>query len=409
MLVDTFDVDRIRADFPILHTKVHGKPLVYLDNGATSQKPLQVIDAISNYYRKDNSNVHRGVHSLSQRATDAFEASRKSLQRFINAAEDREIIFTKGTTDSINLLATSLSRGVVNEGDEILISEMEHHSNIVPWQMLCETTGAKLRAIPVNDDGDLILDDLDSFLNEKTKVVALVHVSNTLGTINPISTIARRAHDVGSWLFVDAAQSIPHMPIDVQELDVDFLCFSGHKMCGPTGIGALYGKASLLETLPPYQGGGSMIKSVSIEETSYNDIPFRFEAGTPNIAGSIGMGIAAEYLMDIGMDKIARYEHQLTEYAQTRLGEIEGLRFIGESKDHASVLSFLLDEIHPLDTGTILDQLGIAVRTGHHCTQPLIDKYGIPGTVRASLAFYNTTEEIDRLVAGLERVKSMVS
>jgi len=402
-------VERIRADFPILSSKVNNRPLVYLDNGATSQKPLQVISAIENYYRNDNSNVHRGIHTLSQRATDQYEAARRSIQKFINAESDKEIIFTKGTTDAINLLTTSLSRGIIKEGDEILITEMEHHSNIVPWQMLCEATGATLKAIPVNEKGDLILDDLSNLLNEKTKYLALVHVSNTLGTINPIQRLIKEARKVGAKIFIDAAQSVPHMKVDVQDLDCDFLCFSAHKMCGPTGMGALYGKSELLEELPPYQGGGSMIKNVTIEKTDYNVIPFRFEAGTPNIAGSIGMGAAAEYLMDIGMDKIANYEIELTRYALECLKNVEGLRMVGESADHASVLSFLLEGIHPMDTGTILDQLGIAVRTGHHCTQPLMDKYGIPGTVRASLAFYNTTQEVDLLVEGLERVKSMMN
>ena len=404
-----FDVERIRADFPILSSKVNNRPLVYLDNGATSQKPIQVISAIEEYYRTSNSNVHRGIHSLSQRATDQYEAARRSVQKFINAASDKEIIFTKGTTDAINLLTTSLSRGVIKEGDEILITEMEHHSNIVPWQMLCEATGASLKAIPVDDRGDLILDDLENLLNSKTKYIALVHVSNTLGTINPIERLTKAARKVGAKIFIDAAQSVPHMKVDVQDLDCDFLCFSAHKMCGPTGMGALYGKADLLEALPPYQGGGSMITNVTIEKTDYNVIPFRFEAGTPNIAGSVGFGAAAEYLMDIGMDRIANYEIELSRYASECLKNIDGLKMIGDSADHASVFSFLLEGIHPLDTGTILDQLGIAVRTGHHCTQPLMDKYGIPGTVRASLAFYNTTQEVDLLVEGLERVKSMMS
>ncbi|HVB03277.1 MAG TPA: cysteine desulfurase [Chitinophagaceae bacterium] len=391
------DTGRIRDDFPILHTLVHGKPLVYLDNGATSQKPLQVIRSIEDYYRQINSNVHRGVHHLSQQATDAFEAARTKVAEFIGARHTHEVIFTRGTTESINLVASSFGRENLKEGDEVLITAMEHHSNIVPWQMLCEEKGARLQVIPISQIGELELTEFHRMLNSRVKILALTHVSNTLGTINPLKEIIDSAHRHRIPVLVDAAQSVLHLHPDVQELDCEFMAFSGHKVCGPTGIGVLYGKQDFLNAMPPWQGGGEMIKTVTFEKTTYNELPFKFEAGTPDIAGAIGLRAALEYLQVTGTDKIFHYERQLLEYATGKLQQIEGLRIYGSAAQKASVISFNIEGLHPYDVGVILDQSGIAVRTGHHCTQPLMDFYGIPGTVRASLAFYNNFEDIDTL------------
>ncbi len=402
-----FDIDRIRADFPALHQKINGQPLVYLDSGATAQKPQTVLDRIQAFYSLENSNVHRGVHFLSQQATDEYERTRVKMQAFINAAHSHEVIFTRGTTESINLVAATYGRMKVAAGDEILVSTMEHHSNIVPWQMLCEEKGAHLRVIPINDAGEIIYDAYLALLNEKTKIVAVCHVSNTLGTINPVEQMTADAHRNGSIVVIDGAQAAPHLRIDVQALDADFYALSSHKMFGPTGIGILYGKEELLNAMPPYQGGGDMIDNVSFEKTTYNHLPHKFEAGTPNIAGGIALGAAIDYINDIGIDAINTHERELLTYATAQLKSIDGLRIIGNAEHKAGVLSFLIDDIHPYDTGAILDQLGIAVRTGHHCTQPLMDHLGIPGTVRASLAFYNNKADIDRLVDGLLKVKKM--
>ncbi len=399
-----FDVHRIREDFPILKQEVHGRPLVYLDSAATSQKPQVVIDRITRYYAEENSNVHRGVHALSQLATREYDDARVKVQRFLNAAESHEIIFTRGTTEGINLVAQSYGRKFVHAGDEIIISAIEHHSNIVPWQILCEQTGAKLRVIPINDDGELLMDEFAEMLNSKTRIVAVNHISNALGTINPIKRIVELAHSRDVPVLIDGAQAAPHLKVDVRDLDCDFYAFSGHKICGPTGIGALYGKSHWLEAMPPVMGGGDMIASVTFEKTTYNVLPYKFEAGTPHIAGAIGMGAAIDYLNDIGLDRIAAYEHELLQYATEILGAIPGLRIIGTAREKASVLSFTLDNIHPHDIGTILDQEGIAVRAGHHCAQPVMKRFGIPATARASLAFYNTKEEIDALTQGLRRV-----
>ncbi len=407
-VLERFDVERIRKDFPILTRTVNGKPLVYLDNGATTQKPKQVIDAIVDYYTQLNSNVHRGVHHLSQLATDAYEVTRRKLQPYINANHEHEIIITKGTTDSINLVASCYGRAFVHEGDEIVISAMEHHSNIVPWQMLCEEKGAILKVIPISDSGELDMDAYRALLSERTKMVAVTYVSNTLGTINPVREIIALAHAVGAPVLLDAAQAIQHIPIDVQALDVDFLAFSGHKMYGPTGVGVLYGKDEWLNAMPPYQGGGDMIKEVTFTKTTFNELPFKFEAGTPNIEAGICLAYAIDYLNAIGLQQIAEYEHELLEYATQRLLEIPGLRIIGNAKEKSSVISFLVDGTHPYDVGVILDKLGVAVRTGHHCTQPLMDRFGIPGTVRASIAMYNTKADIDTLVAGVQKAAAML-
>jgi cysteine desulfurase/selenocysteine lyase len=404
-----FNVEKIREDFPILQTTVHGRPLVYLDNGATAQKPLAVINSMVDYYKGYNANVHRGVHYLSQKATDAHEAAREGVRAFINAEKTQEVIFTRGTTDSINIVAHSFGKAFVNAGDEIIITAMEHHSNIVPWQMLCEDRGAILRVIPINANGELILEEYDKLLNERTKLVTVVHVSNTLGTVNPVKEIIAKAHAVGAAVLIDGAQSIQHMAVDVQDLDADFFVFSGHKLFGPTGIGVLYGKEQYLNAMPPYQGGGSMIKQVTLEKTTYNELPFKFEAGTPHVEGIIGLGAAIDYINAIGIANVAAYEHELVAYAVEQLSKIEGLRFIGNAKERVSVLSFLVGDIHPYDVGVILDKLGIAVRTGHHCCQPIMDIFSIPGTVRASFAFYNTKAEVDDLVAGLLKAKSMLS
>ncbi len=398
------DVARIRRDFPILDQLVNGKPLVYLDNAATTQKPRPVIDAISNYYLHNNSNVHRGVHTLSQRATDDYEAGREAIRRFINAPDASEIIYVRGTTEGLNLVASSYGRKFFQAGDEVIITGMEHHSNIVPWQILGKEIGIRLRVIPFNDQGELLMDEYESMLNERTRLVSVVHQSNALGTINPVSSIIELAHARGIPVMVDAAQSIPHLPIDVQAMGADFLTFSGHKMYGPTGIGVLWGRADLLNDMPPYQSGGEMIRSVTYEETIYSVIPHKFEAGTPDIAGAIGLGAAVEYLEAIGMDRIAAYEHALMRYGAERLAATEGVRLIGTAENRGGILSFYMESAHAHDIGTILDAEGIAVRTGHHCAQPVMARYEIPATVRASLSFYNTTEEIDTLIKGIDRV-----
>lgn len=407
-VLEHFDINHIRQDFPILTRTVNDKPLVYLDNGATTQKPRQVIDAIIEYYTQLNSNVHRGVHHLSQLATDAFEVTRRKLHPFINAAHEHEIILTKGTTDSINLVASCYGSAFVNAGDEIIISTMEHHSNIVPWQMCCEERGATLRVIPINEAGELDMDAYRSMLNERTRMVAVTYVSNALGTVNPVGEIIKLAHAAGAPVLVDAAQAIQHMAIDVQALDADFLAFSGHKMYGPTGVGVLYGKEKWLDAMPPYQGGGEMIKEVTFEKTTYNVLPFKFEAGTPNIEAGICLTHAIDYINALGIERIAQHEHELLTYATQQLQAVDGVRIIGTAREKSSVLSFLLDGAHPYDVGVILDKLGIAVRTGHHCTQPLMDYFGIPGTVRASIAVYNTKDDIDALVAGVERAAAML-
>lgn len=403
-----FDINKIRADFPLLQREVNGKPLVYLDNGATTQKPKQVIDAITNYYVDMNANVHRGVHYLSQISTDAFEVTRRKVQTFINAKEEYEIIITKGTTDSINTVAHCYGKAFINEGDEIIISAMEHHSNIVPWQMICEDKGALLKVIPMNEHGELEMEIFKSLLSDKTKLVAVTYVSNALGTINPIKEIIELAHAKNVPVLVDAAQAIQHIAIDVQALDVDFLVFSGHKMYAPTGSGVLYGKEKWLNAMPPYQGGGDMIKEVTFEKTTYNELPFKFEAGTPNIEAGICLGDAIDYINSIGIDAIKKYEDELLEYATAEISKIDGVRIIGTAKEKSSVLSFVVDGIHPYDIGVILDKLGIAVRTGHHCAQPVMDQFNIPGTVRASFAVYNTKEDIDNFIAGLKRALNML-
>ena len=404
-----FDVNRIREDFPILRQKVNGKPLVYLDNAATSQKPQGVIDAVRRFYTEDCSNVHRGVHLLSARATQTYEDARVKVQRFLNAADSREIIFTRGTTEAINLVASAFGRENVKAGDEIVITAMEHHSNIVPWQILCEEKGARLRVAPINDRGELVVEEFEKLLNPRTKVVSVAHVSNVLGTINPARGMIEAAHHRNIPVLLDGAQAAPHRGVDVRELDCDFYTLSGHKMFGPTGIGVLYGKAKLLEAMPPYQGGGDMISSVTFQKTLYNTLPYKFEAGTPNIDGTIGLGAAIDYLNSIGLENVAAYEHELLEYGAEALSSISGVRLIGTAREKAAVISFVVGDIHAHDVGTVLDQEGIAVRTGHHCAQPLMDRFGVPATVRASLAFYNTKEEIDALVAGLEKVKQVFS
>ncbi len=399
------DIEKIRADFPILHQEVNGKPLVYLDNGATTQKPQVVIDAIANYYRTTNSNVHRGAHTLSDQATQMFEDARITMQKFLNSEKSEEIIWTRGTTESINLVAQTWVRSNVKAGDEIIISGMEHHSNIVPWQMVCEQTGAVLKVIPVLDDGSLDYDGYLKLLNEKTKFVAVVHVSNALGTLNPVEDIIREAHKVGAKTLIDGAQAVAHWDIDVQALDCDFYAFSGHKLFGPTGLGVLYGKEALLNAMPPYQGGGEMILHVSFEKTTYNVLPYKFEAGTPNIAGAIAMAAAIDYLNSLDRIALAKHEDTLLARANELAAQTDGLRLIGTSKNKASVFSFLIEGTHPHDVGTLLDQQGIAVRTGHHCAMPVMEQFDIPGTVRASFTFYNTIEEVDALFKAIEKVK----
>lgn len=401
------DIQKIRADFPILSQKVNGKPLVYFDNGATSQKPQVVIDAISKYYQEINANIHRGVHTLSQLATDAYEVSRGKIQNHINAKFAYEVVFTSGTTHGINAVSNGFA-SLLKAGDEVLVSALEHHSNIVPWQMLCEKTEAVLKVIPMNDKGELILSEYDKLLSDKTKIVTVNHISNALGTINPIKYIIDKAHEVGAAVLIDGAQAVPHLKPDVQALDCDFYVFSGHKICGPTGVGILYGKEEWLRKLPPYQGGGEMIATVSFEKTTYADLPHKFEAGTPNIEAGIVLGTAIDYMNEIGFDNIAAYEHELLEYGTQKLLEIEGLKIIGTAADKTSVISFNIDGIHPYDIGTIIDKLGIAVRTGHHCAQPIMDFFQIPGTIRASFAFYNTKEEIDIFVEALKKAQLML-
>jgi len=402
-----FNVREIREEFPALRQQVYGKNLIYFDNGATSQKPKLVLDAINLFYSKENANIHRGVHYLSQRATTDYEAARQRIQRYLGARKSEEIIFTKGTTDSINLVAFSFG-STLSAGDEILISAMEHHSNIVPWQMLCERQGCVLKVAPINQRGELIMDEFDKLLSKKTKLVSITHISNTLGTVNPVKEIIQKAHAVGAKVLIDGAQSIQHMHINVKELDCDFYVFSSHKVFGPTGIGVLYGKEDLLDRMPPYQGGGDMISRVTFERTTYNELPFKFEAGTPHIAGGICLGKAFEFLESIDMVAAEKHERELAKYAEDMLDTFEGLQIIGEAKNKTSVVSFSIKGIHPFDIGTLLDKQGIAVRTGHHCTQPLMDFYGIPGTVRASFAFYNTKEEIDTFVGAVERSLSML-
>jgi cysteine desulfurase/selenocysteine lyase len=404
-----FDVEKIREDFPVLKQKVHGKPLVYLDSAATAQKPFAVIDAIRRFHEVDCANIHRGVHELSQRSTAAYEETRAKAKRFLNARSKDELIFVRGTTEGINLVTSSWGRRNVKESDEIIISAMEHHSNIVPWQMLCLETGAKLRVIPMNERGELLMEEYEKLLNPRTKMVAVTHVSNALGTINPVRQIIEMAHNVGALTLIDGAQAVPHAKVDLQALDVDFYTFSGHKVVGPTGIGILYGKTKLLNAMPPYQGGGDMIKVVTFEKTTYADLPYKFEAGTPNIAGGIGLGAALDYVNALGIEKIAAYEHELLEYGTEQLSAIPGLKLIGTAKEKASVLSFVIEGIHPHDIGTILDRQGIAVRTGHHCAQPVMDFFNVPATTRASLAFYNTFGEIDALVGGIKKVKEIFS
>ena len=402
-----YDIQKVREDFPILDREVYGKPLIYLDNGATTQKPRQVVEAITDEYYSVNANVHRGVHFLSQQATELHEASRETVRRFINARSSNEIVFTRGTTESINLLASSFADSQMKEGDEVIVSVMEHHSNIVSWQLQAARKGIVLKVIPMNDRGELLLDEYEKLFSTRTRLVSVAHVSNVLGTINPVKEMIATAHAHGVPVLIDGAQSIPHMPIDVQDLDADFYVFSGHKVYGPTGIGVLYGKETWLDKLPPYQGGGEMIKNVSFEHTTFNELPFKFEAGTPDYIGSTALAKALDYVSAIGMDKIAAYEHELTVYAMNRLKEILGMRIFGEAEHKGGVISFLVGNIHHFDMGTLLDRLGIAVRTGHHCAEPLMHRMGIEGTVRASLGLYNTKEEIDALAAGIERVSRM--
>jgi len=403
-----YDVDRIRGDFPILSQHVHGKPLVYLDNAATTQKPRAVLDAIEHYYVHDNANVHRGVHTLSERATIAYENARTRIARFVGAGSGKEIVFLRGATEALNLVAHSLAQTELREGDEIVVSYMEHHSNIVPWQMACSRTGARLRVVPVDEDGELMLDELSSLLGPRTKIVAVTHVSNALGTVNPIARIAEMAHAVGARVVVDGAQAVPHIALDVRALGCDFYAFSGHKVYAPMGIGALWGKPELLEKLPPYQGGGEMILSVTFENTTYNAVPHKFEAGTPDVAGAVGLAAAFDYLDALGLENVAAHEHELLAYAREALLSVPGLRVVGNAREKAGVHSFVLEGIHPHDIGTILDHEGIAIRTGHHCAQPVITRFGLPATARASFGLYNTREDVDRLVAGLLRVQEMM-
>ena len=403
-----FDVDEVRAAFPILSREVHGQPLVYLDSGASAQKPKSVIDRISHYYSEEHANIHRGVHHLSQEATRAYEDARETVRRFINARHSHEVLFTKGTTDSINLVASSFGRKFLNPGDEMIISAMEHHSNIVPWQMICEERGATLKVVPVNEAGELDMAAYEGLLSDKTRLVAIVHVSNTLGTVNPVERIIELAREKNIPVLLDGAQAVPHMHVDVQALDVDFYAFSGHKLFGPTGVGILYGKEDMLNQMPPYQGGGDMIEKVTFEKTTYNTLPHKFEAGTPNIVGGIGLGAAIDFIEQYDEKEIAAHEHDLLVYATEELLKINGVKLVGTAKNKASVISFNLEGAHPFDVGTILDQLGIAVRTGHHCTQPLMELYNIPGTARASFAFYNNREDVDKLVAGVKKAASML-
>jgi cysteine desulfurase/selenocysteine lyase len=402
-----FDVQKVRADFPILSRTIQGKPLVYLDNAATTQKPQAVIDALIRYYTAENANIHRGVHTLSELATESYEQARADVQRLLNAGDAREIIFVRGATEGINLVAQTWGRSNIRSGDEIVISAMEHHSNIVPWQIICEQQGANLRIAPVNDAGELLFDEFEKLLGPKTKLVAIAHVSNALGTVNPVRNIVQAAHQWKARVLIDGAQAVPHMHVDVRALDCDFYVFSGHKVYAPTGIGILYGKTELLEAMPPYQGGGDMISSVTFEKTLYNRLPYKFEAGTPHVSGAIGLGAALGYINSVGIERIARHEKEVLAYGTKRLLEIPGLRLIGTAKEKEGILSFVLEGIHPHDVGTILDQEGIAIRTGHHCAQPLMDRFGVPATARASLALYNTVEEMDALANGLEKVREV--
>ncbi len=403
-----WDVEKIRGDFPILRQKIRGRDLVYLDNAATSQKPEAVIEAVSRYYREYNANIHRGVHLLSEKASEAHEEARNKVARFLHARTPREIIFVRGTTEAINLVAQSFGRMRVKAGDEILIATTEHHSNIVPWQLLREATGAVLKVIPVSDAGELLMGEYEKLLTERTRIVAIGHVSNALGTVHPVKDVIRLAHEKGVPVLLDGAQAVPHLSVDVQDLDCDFYAFSGHKMCGPTGIGVLYGKEKHLKVMPPYQGGGDMIASVSFEKTTYNELPYKFEAGTPDIAGAIGLGVAVDYYQSLGMPALEAYEDELLAYATESLAGVQGLRIIGASSDRVGVVSFVMEGVHPHDIGTILDREGIAIRTGHHCAMPLMRRLGVPATARASLAFYNTKEEIDALLQGLEKVREVL-
>jgi len=403
----SFNVSDIRSDFPILSQTIYKRPLIYFDNAATTQKPVQVINAISNYYEQDNCNIHRGVHYLSVKATEAFEETRREIREFINAPSTHEIVFTKGASESLNLVAASFGKKFLRPGDEVITTIMEHHSNFVPWQLICEEKGAVLKVATILPDGELDLENLYSLFSERTKIIALTHVSNVLGTVNPIKEIVAFAHNKGIPVLVDGAQGVSHLKVDVTDLDCDFYCFSGHKMYGPMGIGVLYGKEKWLEEMPPYQSGGEMVKDVSIEKTTFNELPFKFEAGTPNVEGVMGLRAAVQYLKDLGMDEIRAYEDKLLQHAVSRLSAIDGIRFFGEAPGKASLVSFLIGDIHPFDAGTIIDKMGIAIRTGHHCAQPLIDHFGIPGTVRASFAFYNTIDEIDKLAEAVNKVKTM--
>jgi cysteine desulfurase / selenocysteine lyase len=405
----TFDVQKVRGDFPILRELIHGKPLVYLDNANTTQKPQQVLDALETYYRHDNANIHRATHLLSERATRAYEAARSSVARFINAADRREIVFTKGCTEGINLVAQTWGRENLRSGDEVLVTWMEHHSNIVPWQLICEQTGATLKAAPITERGELALAAFDRLLTPRTRMVAIIHVSNALGTVNPVGALVAKAKAAGATVLVDGAQAIPHMPVDVRAIGCDFYTFSGHKMYGPTGTGVLYGRAAMLDAMPPYQGGGDMISSVTFAKTEYNELPYKFEAGTPNIAGVVGLGAAVEYLAGLDRSAVSAHEDALLAYATERVRQIDGVRVLGEARVKSSVLSFVLEGVHPHDMGTILDADGIAVRTGQHCAQPVMDRYGVPATVRASIGLYNTREEIDVLVAGIHKVREVFS
>ncbi len=402
-----FDINKIKQDFPILQQNIYGKPLAYFDNAATAQKPKVVIDTVSKYYSEENANIHRGAHYLSNKATESFENARKNIQQYINAENSHEIIFTKGTTDSINLVASSFGRKFISKDDEIIISVMEHHSNIVPWQILCEEKKAKLNVIPINEKGEIIFDTFEELLNEKTKLVAITHVSNALGTINPVKEIISKAHEKNIPVLIDGAQSIPHLKVDVKKLDCDFYCFSGHKVYAPMGVGILYGKEKFLEEMPPYQSGGEMIKNVTFKKTVFNELPFKFEAGTPNVGGVLGLSAAFDYLNKIGRENIEVYENELLNYASEELQKINGLRFIGTAKHKTSLISFLIGDIHPYDAGIIIDKMGVAIRTGHHCAQPVMDWFKIPGTIRASFAFYNTKDENGRLTEAILQVKKM--
>jgi len=406
-ILTAFDVEKLREDFPVLKQQIHGKPLVYMDSAATAQKPYAVIEAIRRFYEVDCANIHRGVHELSQRSTAAYEQTRTRAREFLNAASDAEIVFVRGTTEAVNLVASSWGHRNVKAGDEIVISAMEHHSNIVPWQMLCEARDARLRVIPMSDRGELILEEYEKLLNPRTRMVAVAHISNALGTVNPVAEMIAMAHRAGALALIDGAQAAPHLAVDVRALDADFYAFSGHKVLGPTGIGILYGKQALLEDMPPYQGGGDMIRTVTFEKSTYADLPYKFEAGTPNIAGGIGLGAALEYIGRVGIERIAAWEHELLRYGTEQLERIPGLRIIGTARRKAAVLSFVIDGIHPHDIGTVLDLDGIAVRTGHHCAQPVMDRFHVPATTRASLAFYNTIAEIDKLVQGIHKVKEV--